>query len=187
MTMDGKPRSEATLGGRVRHELVRFWLIFVYLYICFGAMLVYKSAILHVEGISYTPAGLAAVKALILAKFMLLGHAAHLGERYRRRRVIFVILHKSLMFLLLLFVLSEIEELVSGLLHGGTLSVVLADLGGSILWQTLAASLIVLLILIPYIAFLEVSEVLGEGKLWQLLITHREGGAASRHARPPPG
>jgi hypothetical protein len=187
MTMDGKPRSDATLGKRLRHELVQYGLISVYLYVCFGAMLAYKSAILHVQGISYAPAGLAAVKALILAKFMLLGHAARLGERYRSRRLIYVIGHKSLLFLLLLLVLSVIEELVTGFVHGRPVSAVLAELGGSMLWQTLAMSLIMLLILIPYIAFGEVSAALGEGRLWQLLIAHRQGAAASGRAQLPPG
>ena len=84
------------MGRRMRHELVQFAVISVYLYVCFGAVILYKTALLNAEGISYAPYGLAVVKALILAKFMLVGEAAQLGERYERRRVIYVILHKSL-------------------------------------------------------------------------------------------
>jgi hypothetical protein len=68
--MDSDPRLGATLGKKLRHELIQYGLVSVYLYICFGAMLLYKSALLHAQGIIYTPYGLAAVKALILAKFM---------------------------------------------------------------------------------------------------------------------
>ena len=66
----------------------------MYLYVCFGAMLLYKMAILHAAGIDYAPYGLAAVKALILGKFMLLGRAARLGDRYQDRRVIHVIVQQ---------------------------------------------------------------------------------------------
>jgi hypothetical protein len=187
MTMDGEPRSDATLGQRLRHELVQYALISVYLYVCFGAMLLYKMAILHAAGIDYAPYGLAAVKALILGKFMLLGRAARLGDRYQDRRVIHVIGYKSLLFLLLLFVLSELEEVITGIVHGRTLDAVVAEMTGSTLWQTGATILIMLLILLPYIAFGEVSAALGEGGLRQLLLARRAGGAAAGRAQLPVG
>jgi hypothetical protein len=177
MAMDDKPRSTAAWRERLRHELVQYASISAYLYVCFGAVLLYKSAVLQAQGVSYAPYGLAAVKALILAKFILLGRAARLGDRYRDRRVIYVMLHKSLLFLLLLFVLSEIEEAVTGILHGRAVDAVLAGFGGTMLWQTIATSLMIWLILIPYIAVMEVSAVLGEGRLWQLLIAHQKGAA----------
>jgi hypothetical protein len=185
MTMDGKGRTGAAVRRRVRHELVQYAVISMYLYVCFGAVILYKTALLNAEGISYAPYGLAAVKALILAKFMLVGEAARLGERYERRRVIYVILHKSLLFLLLLVVLDEIEEAISGILHGRTLDAVLTEMGGSRLWETAASSVIVLLILIPYIAFREISAALGEHGLWQLLIAHQQGKAAAGRAHHP--
>jgi hypothetical protein len=184
---DDKVRKGALLGRRVRHELVQFAVISAYLYVCFGAVILYKTAILNAEGISSAPFGLAAVKALILAKFMLLGEAARLGERYESRRVIHVILHKTLLFLLLLVVLAEIEEAISGMVHGQTLDAVLTAMGGSALWETAAASLIMLLILIPYIAFMEISAALGEHGMWQLLLTRRQGKAAAGRAHHPSG
>ncbi len=184
---DDKPRAGAALGRRVRHELVQFAVISAYLYVCFGAVILYKTTVLHAEGISYAPYGLAAVKALILAKFMMVGEAARLGDRYKSRRVIHIIFHKSLLFLLLLIVLSQIEEVLSGIAHGQTINAVLTEMGGSKLWETGAASLIVLLILIPYIAFKEISAALGEDKLRQILLGHRQGAAASGRAHHPLG
>jgi hypothetical protein len=182
---DNTSRAGAALGRRVRHEMVQFAVIAVYLYVCFGAVILYKTAILNAAGISYAPYGLAAVKALILAKFMLVGEAARLGDRYKSRRVIYIILHKSLLFLVFLLVLSEIEEAISGILHGRTFDAVLTEMGGSELWQTGAASLIMLLILIPYIAFREISAALGEDRLRQLLLAHRQGATASDRAHHP--
>jgi hypothetical protein len=182
---DDKPRAGAALGRKMRHELIQFAVISAYLYVCFGVVLLYKTAVLNAEGISYAPYGLAAVKALILAKFMMVGEAARLGDRYTSRRVIHIILHKSLLFLLLLFVLSEIEEALSGIAHGKAIDTVLTEMGGSTLWQTLAASLIMLLILIPYIAFKEISAALGEDKLRQLLLAYRQREAAPGRAHHP--
>ena len=52
-------------------------------------------------GISYTARGVAAVKAMLLAKFMLLGRALRLGEQHEHRPLIWPTLYKSLMFLIL--------------------------------------------------------------------------------------
>jgi len=54
-------------------ELRRYALVSAYLYVCFGAILLYKSAILSEAGQHYLPFGVAAVKALILGKFVLIG------------------------------------------------------------------------------------------------------------------
>ncbi|HTC10419.1 MAG TPA: hypothetical protein VK726_16770 [Acetobacteraceae bacterium] len=171
---DGSKSGE-TLGRKARNELIHYALISLYLYICFGAMLFYRMAFLHAAGVSYAPYGVAAVKALILAKFLLLGQIARLGDHYIRRRVIYVILHKSLLFLLLLFVLSEIEDAVVGMLHGQAIRTLVTELGGAALLQTLATTVIMLLILMPYIAFREIAASLGEDRLLQLLTARRDG------------
>jgi hypothetical protein len=64
--------SAGTVGRKLGHEMQQFILIFAYLYV-FGALIGYKMAILSAQGISYTPYGLAAIKALVLAKFILMG------------------------------------------------------------------------------------------------------------------
>ncbi|MEO8715892.1 MAG: hypothetical protein ABI369_12845, partial [Acetobacteraceae bacterium] len=55
VAMDGKRRSDATLGQRLRHELLQYGLISAYLYVCFVALIFYKVSILRGEGISYAP------------------------------------------------------------------------------------------------------------------------------------
>ena len=62
--------------------------ISLYFYVCFGAILLYKESVLEAHDLSYAPYGLAAAKALILGKFMLIGQAIHLGERFRHKPLI---------------------------------------------------------------------------------------------------
>jgi GYF domain 2 len=54
---------KATLTQRARHELVEYLAISAYLFVCFGSLLFYKSAILRSEGIEFTVFGLALAKA----------------------------------------------------------------------------------------------------------------------------
>ncbi|MFO1027848.1 MAG: hypothetical protein U1E70_21945 [Acetobacteraceae bacterium] len=158
-----------SLAHRLMHEVKQYLAVSFYLYICLGAFAVYKSALMRSEGITYLPFGIAAVKALILGKFMMVGHALKLGQGGTEGPLIFPILRKSLVFLVLLFALNMIEEIVAGLIHHRSVAKVVEEVTGGTLLQTVAVCLLFFLILLPYFAFREVGEALGEGRLWRLM------------------
>jgi len=163
--MDAEPQLHTGLAHKIGHELKQYAVISLYLYICFGAILLYKASVLQAHGIGYAPYGLAAVKALILGKFMLIGHALKIGERDKRRPLIYPVLHKSLVFLAALVACSVVEEAVAGAIHGRTVVESLSDIAGGSWSQIAATSLLLWLILLPYFAFRQLGEALGEGKL----------------------
>jgi hypothetical protein len=181
--MDSNRVPATSVAHKAVHELREYAVISAYLYVCLGALLFLKVAILDGEGISYAPYGTAAIKALLLGKFVLLGRAAGLGERYRKRGAIYVIAHKALAFLILLLVLSVIEEIVVGYVHGKTVTESLSTfLGGSSL-QVLAAGFIMLLILVPYFAYGELERALGKAPLRQILFDPPIGCSARGQTR----
>ena len=116
-----------------------------YLYVTLGAVILMKAAVLHTHGIHSALWGIAIVKALLLAKFMLIGNGLKLGERYKDRPLIWPTLHKAAAFLVLLVILTSLEEVVVGLFHGLSISASLGDLFGRRLEETLAGFLIMLL------------------------------------------
>lgn len=157
-------------GDEARELLV----IFLYLYICLGALLLYKIALLQAQGIDYAPFGLAAIKALILAKFMLIGQAVGVGEGHARTRVVHRIFYKSVLFLILLFVLSVVEEVVAGMIHGRPILQSLSGFAGGTWLQVVATSILIWLILFPYFAFREMSQRLGKDGLRRMLLGNPE-------------
>ena len=165
--------AKASIGSRAKIELKEFLVIAVYLYVCFTALAYLKAAILEAHGIAFAPFGFATVKALICAKFISVGHALHLGERYRKQALIWPTLHKSIAFLALLFVLNVLEEVIVGYLHHRPIAASLAEIGGGTLHQLIATSIIMLLILIPFFAFRSLGEVVGEGILLRLFFEPR--------------
>ena len=70
---------------RVTDEAKEFSIIAVYLFVCFTALSYLKASILEAHGIEFAPFGFAAAKALICAKFILLGRALRAGERQAAR------------------------------------------------------------------------------------------------------
>ena len=106
---------KASVREKITHELREFVVIAIYLFIFFTALSYFKATSLHAYGIDYAPFGLAAIKALIFAKFILIGRALHAGERFKSLPLIWPTLYKSLAFVALLAVLDVIEEAVVGL------------------------------------------------------------------------
>jgi len=174
MTVE-KTRSTATVAQRAKRELKEYALLSAYLYVCFGALVLYKMAILGSQGVHFSAFGVPIIKALVLGKFILLGHAIKLGERYGRLRLVSVIAYKALVYLLLLIILSIIEEAIVGLSNGRTIAATLAEIGGDKLPEMLATSAVMLLILVPYLASREFAVALGQGRLWDLLFDYRDG------------
>jgi hypothetical protein len=147
--------SEASLKERAREELRNYAFVAAYLYVCFGAILFYKTALLREEGVAFLPHGLAAIKALILGKFILIGEAVGVGNRAQSRSILSAIATRTVPFFVLLIVLSVIEELVVGKMHGRSLAETVAEFREHAGLEMLATSVLVLLILIPLIAFKE--------------------------------
>jgi len=150
---------------RVTAEVKEFSIVAVYLFVCFSALSYLKASILEAHGIEFAPFGFAAAKALICAKFVLLGRAFRVGERFKSLPLIWPTLYKSVAFLVLLLLLNGAEEVMVGLLHHRNVSETVATLGGGTLHQLIATSIIVFLILLPFFAFRAISEAVGAGKL----------------------
>src|SRR5580704_5210900 len=151
--MSGGVPAAKSVGQRITDELKEFLVLAAYLYVCFTALAYLKAAILQAHGIAFAPFAFAVVKALICAKFVLIGRAFHLGERFKALPLIWPTLHRSFTFLVLLIILNVLEEIVVGYIHHRGVADSLADFGGGTLDQLVATSVVVLLILIPFFAF----------------------------------
>lgn len=154
--------STASLRRKVAREFGEMTALALYLYICLGAVLLLKAAILQDAGINIAIWGIAGVKALLLAKFMLVGRAFNLGRRFRGRPLIWPTLYHALAFLILLLLLTTVEEIVVGAIHHRSLFDSLTHVVGRTIFEGFAISLVLFLILVPYSAFVCLAEVLGE-------------------------
>jgi len=166
--------AKGALHRRAVHELKEFVILFTYLYITIGAVVLLKAAVLHAQGIDSIVWGIAVVKAALLAKFMMLGYVMKIGERNLTRALIWPTLHRAFGFLVLLIIMTIIEEAVVGLFDHQSIAASLAALTGSRLEETLAGYLIMLLVLIPFFAFRVLDEALGEGRLTRMFLVERE-------------
>lgn len=153
---------------RLEKELHEYAIASAYLFICFTAILFYKSAVLGAAGLSAIPLGFAAAKALILGKFLLIGEAAGVGTRLKSRNLLQHTLRKTVLLFLVLVALTIVEELLVGWYHGHSVAVTIAEHPRRSMMEILATSLLMLLVLLPYVAVKELSRALGPGVLRKL-------------------
>ena len=165
--------AKATLHQRAMHEFKELAIISAYLYVTLGAVILMKTAVLRTEGVEFIPWGIAIVKAVVLGKFVLLGNMVHVGGRDISGPLIWPTLRRAFAVLVLLIVLTIIEEAVVGLFHHRSIAASLGELFGARLEETLAGYLIMLLVLIPFFAFRVLSEALGEGRLERMFFVER--------------
>ena len=158
---------------KASEELREFILLTAYLYVCFAAVIYFKAAILHARDIAYAPLGLAIIKAALCAKFMLLGRVFHVGERFRTLPLVVPTLYRSFAFLLLLIVLTVIEAIVVGAIHGRSISDSIAGIAGGTFHEMVATIVIIFLILIPHFAFRSLGEIVGDKVLVRGLFQRR--------------
>jgi hypothetical protein len=173
--------SRVAVKERVTNELKEVAILTVYLFVTIGAMNLMKAAVLRDHGINFAYWGVAIVKALLLAKFVMIGKALKIGELQREGPLIWPTLLKSFAFMLLLVFLTIVEEILVGWFHGRSMSDSLGELFGARLLEMLAGVLILLLVLIPYFAFLVLAEALGERRLVTMFLVDRHAG----ETKPP--
>ena len=171
--------AKPTIRQRATHELKEFIVIAIYLFICFAALTNMKAAILHAEGVAFSPYGIAVVKSLLLAKFISVGNMLKLGRRFKNQGLIWLTLYKSVVFFALLLILNALEEITVGLIHHRSVGDSILAIAGGTLDQLIAASFVMLLILVPFFAFRTLGEVVGEDNLIRVFLhaRHRSDGA----------
>src|SRR5215470_6261844 len=167
----GKP--SRTLKQIAYQQLKELAAIALYLWVVFGLLVMFKSVILAEQHIPFAYHGFAIINALALAKVMLVAKDLHLGERFDNAPLIYPTLFKSALFAVVLACFKILEDAAVGLYHGKSFAESIADLGGGTLQALLILTLLLFVVLIPFVGFGELERVLGEGKLKQLFFHPR--------------
>lgn len=160
---------------KAAEEFKEFLGLFAYLYVAFGALILLKSGILRSAGIDWAPWGLAAIKALLIAKFVLIGRAVGMGNRFKDKPLIWGTIHRSLVFLAFVLVLTVLEEAAIALIHHRPMWQSVSDIGGGNATEFLAMVIVVFLIFFPYFALRSLQEVIGGRALFRLFFVERRG------------
>ena len=116
--MSGSDTGKKNLKDKLFHEFVEYWINVCYLTLVFAAITQYRRFLLAAHGIIYTDYGFAVIKALVLAKVIMIGEVVRLGRGLERKPLIYPTLWKTFVFTIFLAVFTLIEHTIKGLWHG---------------------------------------------------------------------
>ena len=154
----------------ILRELKRFLVMFLYLWVLFGLFVLNEAVILRQHGIPLATHGFAVINALLLAKVMLVAEDFNLGARLQPRPLIYPILTEAFLLAVLFIGFHVVEEMVTGLIEGETLSASVPAIGGGGAMGLACVGLILFVSLIPFFAFRRVSREIGPERMRAMLL-----------------
>jgi hypothetical protein len=174
MTRDKKTQ----LKKKAAEEMQLLLVIFLYLFVFFGAFHAYRALILREVGINYFRYGYALLEALVIAKVILLGEAMGLSKKVTGGRLIFSALRLAVVYAVLVAIFEVLEHVIEGLVHGKTLVASLDQLLSLDINELLGKTIVIFIAFIPFFAFWEVGRALGGEKMAELIF--RKGGVLAK-------
>lgn len=162
---NGRERSHA-----IGRELRDWAVLSGYLALFFSAFALFRNVGEEEAGVRAMRHGWALVEALVVGKFVLLGRAVGVGERPSRGPLVLAVLRQTGSYALLVLVLSVAEDVLAGAVRGTPPRAVLAAMLSRGASELLARTLVLVLALLPLLAFTELGKALGPGKLKQVFL-----------------
>ena len=162
-----------SIGSKLIHEIKEMAVIAAWLALCFSAVATYRLMLPEPPASAATAYGFALIKALVLAKVILLGRMLRVTRIFDDHPLIVPTLYKVALFGALTLVFEALEHLASGLIHGKHTEEILREVVTGHGRIMLARTLVVLSSFVPFFAFTEASRVLGRGHLRRLFLDRR--------------
>jgi hypothetical protein len=172
--------SHRSAKDRLLHEVTRFGVMFVYLWLVFGLFVLLERIIRGQMGIGYQSQGFALINALVLAKVMLVAEDLNLDRGVGRLPLVYAVLGEAFLFMIVFIAFHVLERLAVGLLHGSSLADSVPAFGGGGFAGLMTVAAIMFVVLTPYFAFRDISRALGPGEMRRLLFSRR-GTIAALH------
>lgn len=168
--MNGADEKRSGVKWKLIHEVKELLAIFLYLALFFCAFTTYRLLVMKEMGLSYFHYGFALVKALVLAKVILLGQQVRFAKVFDDQPLIIPTLYKVILFSLFAVVFEILEHVIGGFLHGRDLAGAFQEIMSAGWDELLARTLVMLVAFVPLFAFTETARVLGEGKMRELFV-----------------
>ena len=145
------PEEKESFRARLGAEVRSAFHLTLYFGIWFSALNLLVHETLGRNGLPLEAWAFAWIKAALCAKFVLVGEMLVPMPVINRKRLWATVLPRSLVYLLVVIALNDLEEGVRSALHGGSLWDGLRQFANGNPWQFVAVTWVYWLILVPYL------------------------------------
>ncbi len=156
-------------------EMMEYWFNVLFLTIFFSVFTTYRRLILAYYEIDYGDYGSSLIKALILAKIMLVGEALHLGRKFEEHPLIIPTIYRAFIFTVFVAFFTIIESLIRSFWGGKGLLEALDHLLTVFNYEWLAQLFIVFFVFIPFFGIRELGNILGPGQIGKIFFFQKSG------------
>jgi len=168
--------NKTRLAEKAIKEGKRFAVLSIYFWALLMVFEIYKSLVLRAAGSDFGYRfGFPLVKALILAKFLLIAERLHVPKSIREKALVYSILFKAILCSAILVSLDILNEVILRKFHGKSFAQSVPAIIGDNSKGLLLLTIIGFVVLIPLLAFTELGRALGEGELHRILFKHQAG------------
>ena len=174
-----------SLKAKAAEEFRRFLVLFFYLWVLFGVLVLNQGVVLREHGFNFAMQGFAFINALVFAKVMMLFEIFDPGRWLRRRPLIYPILYETLLLTALFLVAHVLEKSIEGLLRGKTIAESVPAIGGGGLTGLLSMTAILFIALIPFFGLRNLSMAMGDGRLWAVFFERPSAEEGERRRGAP--
>lgn len=155
---------------RLLEELNTYFINFLYILAFFSVFTLYHQLVVAEMGMSYGNLGTIVIKALILAKVIMLGDMLRIGRRMEHTSLIVQVFYKTVTFSLWVIVFRLLEITLVSLFHGQGLAGIQHELLEKSPYEMLAHALIVIVVFFPFFSLKGMADKLGREKVKELFL-----------------
>jgi uncharacterized membrane protein YvlD (DUF360 family) len=164
-----KTGTHQNLKELAKHEFIRFFVLFLYLWAMFLLFELHQYVVLSTYHLPIESWSIGFFNALVLAKVMMIADGVRSKTFLRNRPLFIAILGRSIAFAILFVAVDVLEKALMGWLRGQPMAESVPAYGGGGLAGKMVVGVIIAVSLIPYFAFREIDIKLGEGRLSEIL------------------
>lgn len=161
-------KEKKSLKQRLLNEFGEYFMNFIYMALFFSAVIFYRRHILAQYDIVLNDYFFGVIKALVIAKVVMIGAFLRISHKFEDKALIVPIIYKSLLFVVWVMLFDIAEVFIVGLINNPNISEVYFEIKERVSMVWLASIILIFLSFIPFFAFKELARLIGKEKIKNL-------------------
>jgi hypothetical protein len=159
---------------RFLDEFTEYWANVIYMALAFSAIIFYRRLVLAHYEIYLDDYFSGVVKALVIAKVVMIGAFLSISRRFEHKPLIYPVLYKAILFTIWVMLFDIAEIYISSFIHNLSFAESYFELRTRVTTVWLGGALLIFFSFIPFFAFKELVRVLGSDKVKELFLRNKD-------------
>ena len=159
---------------RLFHEFTEYWINVIYMALFFSAVVLYRRLLLAQHGIIVEDYFAGVLKALVIAKVVMIGAFLRISRKYEHKPLIIPTVYKSILFTLWVMLFDIVEIYIRAFIYNPDFTESFNELKQHINMVWLGAAVVICISFLPFFAMKEISRVIGRDKFRALFFKKQE-------------